>query len=282
MRRWKERIVSILSIATSQSPLPVLFVLIASNDSTSTEAIEEAASACRIALCLTNPYIDRESLISTKGTRVAGTCEWIRNNSIYKSWLRGDAQLLWISGGPGKGKTMLSIFLTEELERVLQNTKDMLLFYFCSSEDGKRNTAVAVLRGLVYQIITKRPDLIKQHVLPYFETPETVKDTLSSLETLWIIFRKLLQDPNLGTTFCVLDGLDECDEGSLRLLVAKVVDFFSSQNLQPTDRALRLVIISREVPGLHRCAHIKLDPDNDERVASDIERFIFVRVEELS
>jgi hypothetical protein len=52
--------------------------------------------------------------------------------------------LLWISGGPGKGKTMLSIFLTEELEK-MENAE--LLFYFCNHQDEKRNIAVAVRDG---------------------------------------------------------------------------------------------------------------------------------------
>jgi hypothetical protein len=177
---------------------------------------------------------------------------------------------------------MLSIFLTEELEKVSQETENAeLLFYFCSHQDGKRNTAVAVLRGLVYQIIAKRPNLTK-HILSYFESREKAQHTLSSLEALWIIFRMLLQDPDLGPIFCVLDGLDECDEDSLGLLVAKLVGFFSSHNLQLADSAFKLVIVSREISGLQGVAQVKLDPDHDERVTSDIERFISVRVEELS
>jgi hypothetical protein len=46
---------------------------------------------------------------------------------------------------------MLSIFLTEELERISQETENAeLLFYFCSHQDEKRNTALTLLRGLVY------------------------------------------------------------------------------------------------------------------------------------
>lgn len=89
-----------------------------------TEAFEQkqAAVACRNAIFLTDPHVDRESVISAKGTRVAGTCEWITHNKSYRTWLNSDGNggtpcLLWISGGPGKGKTMLSVFLTEELER---------------------------------------------------------------------------------------------------------------------------------------------------------------------
>ncbi|RYP59020.1 hypothetical protein DL769_008711 [Monosporascus sp. CRB-8-3] len=177
------------------------------------EAFEKKVTKCQEVLdpCV-DPNVDREKLISTKGMRVAGTCEWIRENEAYKSWLHGDTSLLWISGGPGKGKTMLSIFLTEELEKITQSMEDTgLLFYFCSHQDEKRNTAVAVLRGLVHQIVKKRPKLI-EYVLPYLETPEKAQATLLSLESLWIIFRRLVQDGDLRKIFCVLDGLDECDE----------------------------------------------------------------------
>ena len=44
----------------------------------------------------------------------------------------------------------------------------------------------------------------------------------------------------------------------------------------------KLVIVSREISGLHGVAEVKLDPDHDKRVTGDIERFISVRVEELS
>jgi hypothetical protein len=79
---------------------------------------------------------------------------------------------------------MMSVFLTEELERRTASREDAdLVFFFCSAQNEKRNTAVAVLRGLVRQIIAKRPQLVK-HALPYFETLERMQQTLGSLETL--------------------------------------------------------------------------------------------------
>jgi hypothetical protein len=64
---------------------------------------------------------------------------------------------------------MMSVFLTEELERHTACIDSAeLAFFFCSAEDEKRNTAVAVLRGLVHQIIAKRPQLVK-HALPYLK-----------------------------------------------------------------------------------------------------------------
>jgi hypothetical protein len=120
------------------------------------------------ALFLTDPCVEREKLINKKGQRVAGTCEWIIQHPSYQSWLQNGDQLLWISGGLGKSKTMMSIFLTAELERVASTSiKVQTICYFCSVQDGKLNTAVAILRSLIHQIITQTPDLAK-HAQAYF------------------------------------------------------------------------------------------------------------------
>lgn len=131
-----------------------------------TETSEQAPSKCHEALFLTDSHVDRESVISAKGARVAGTCEWILQDESYRAWLnsddRGDgrkdkARLLWILGGAGKGKTMISVFLTEELQRHaadMNTDMDMdnadLAFFFCSVRNEKRSTAVVVLYSLVY------------------------------------------------------------------------------------------------------------------------------------
>jgi ankyrin repeat protein len=235
----------------------------------------------RNALFLTDPHVDREILKSAKGTGVPGTCEWITQDKSYQSWLRGDTNLLWISGGPGQGKTMLSIFLTEELEGITQKMEDAeLLFYFCRYPDETCNTAVDLLRGLVHQIVVKRPKLAK-HVLPYVDTPAKSEEALSSLEALWVIFRRLVQDFDFGTMFCVLDGLDECDD-TLKALVQKIVYMFSPDNSHSVAVTFKLVIFSRDLDVLHDCPQVKLDLDNNERVASDMKLFISVKVEELS
>ncbi|KAJ6199864.1 hypothetical protein J3E72DRAFT_172055, partial [Bipolaris maydis] len=259
------------------------------------DAEKEKAAACRDALYLTDPDIDRESVINAKGTRVAGTCEWITQNETYRAWLKsdsdrsndadynGDTRLLWISGGPGKGKTMMSVFLTEQLkEHTARMENTDLVFFFCSAEDKRRNTAAGVLRGLVHQIIVKRPLLVK-YALPYFEPPERIQETLLSFETLWIIFSNIITNIEIGTIFCVLDGLDECENSTLRLLLPGLVGLLAHPTPSSTNGVFKLAILSRDLPGLQGCtARVRIDPDNDERVASDIQRFVSARVEELS
>ncbi|KAK0766416.1 hypothetical protein N5P37_000139, partial [Trichoderma harzianum] len=241
---------------------------------------------CREAILLKDPLIYRESLKNDKGERASGTCEWILENEIYRSWLNGDEHCLWICGGPGKGKTMLSIFLTEELERKQHERGDdqdtTLLYFFCANGNENCNNAIAVLRGLAYQLLSKHPD-ISTSVASYFETAKHTENTLISPETLWMVFKTLLRAPKLGTVYCILDGLDECDEKSIRELVKQFRDFYSpSDHTGPIAQNLKLAIVSRKINGLEDFPKIRLDPDNDSLINEDIKRFISTAMQELS
>lgn len=72
----------------------------------------------------------------------------------------------------------------------------------------------------------------------------------------------------------MLDGLNECDEGMLRVLVLKIIYLLPPTATSPSRIAFRLAIVSRDLPGLQGCMRVKLDPDYNEKVVSDIEQFI--------
>jgi hypothetical protein len=81
---------------------------------------------------LTDPRSDLDSIRNAKKDRVPGTCEWILSQDIYSSWRTKEGPpLLWLQGGPGIGKTMMSLFLVEELTQpALQLPRVTLAFYF--------------------------------------------------------------------------------------------------------------------------------------------------------
>jgi hypothetical protein len=195
--------------------------------------------ACLADLFLTDPVDDRAKLVTEKGERVPGTCEWILTHDTYISWLRAPSSLLWLSAGPGRGKTMISVFLTQELEEYVQLQQDALLvYYFCDNRDNKRNSAVAILRGLILQLLRLRPKLF-DHILPAYKVQKS--SLFFSFESLWIILEGMIRGTGLTRMLCVLDGLDECDEPSLDMLVGKVKAFFSG-----SPETLKLLAVSRK------------------------------------
>lgn len=137
-----------------------------------------ASERCRDALFLCDPAVDRANLVTNKGDRVPGTCEWITRNDNYTLWRKGESDRLWISGSPGRGKTMISIYITHELEK--EHTP--VIFFFCDQSAKDRTTATAVLRGLIWQITGRIPELAKhlhQYLDPEVETTRNL-DTLAS------------------------------------------------------------------------------------------------------
>ncbi|KAI6831312.1 hypothetical protein KC340_g7747 [Hortaea werneckii] len=93
----------------------------------------------------------------------------------------------------------------------------------------------------------------------------------------------MLRDSRVGSKYCVLDGLDECDEVSQRWLVAKLVELVSGDGLGSSNTVVKIAIISRpDVSGLAKCTQVRLDPDNDKQVGKDIQSFVSSRVQELA
>ena len=136
---------------------------------------------CRDAFYVTDVASDRSNLKSDKGARVPGTFEWITSNEMYKAWLSADSHTLHITAGPGRGKTMLALFILENIENHLGRVDSReanvsvgrmkgaeVYYFFCTSGDGNRRDSVKVLRSLIYQIIKRHEDLI-QHILDFIQ-----------------------------------------------------------------------------------------------------------------
>lgn len=89
---------------------------------------------CKL-LYLTDPRIDRQSLLEAKHGIVEGTCEWLLQHEKLQRWstVTGAEDTappgLWLSGEPGKGKTMLAIYISQMLEDYCKSQQDRSLLY---------------------------------------------------------------------------------------------------------------------------------------------------------
>ncbi|KAK9423700.1 putative NACHT domain-containing protein [Seiridium unicorne] len=237
------------------------------------------------ALLLTRPEVDRKSLIALNGRRVDGTCEWLVKHPRYREWLTdAGPPLLWISGGPGKGKSMLAIYTTEILQPTVDAEGNVLLYYFCSNRDKNRNSAVTIMRSIIHQWVSVQP-YVAQYVKTSFEGSETTKYTVSGFLPLWRLFVVLLRKTKSSQIVCVLDGLDECEKETLGQLLDAVGDNLSQPKGEGEPR-LKLIVFSRPKPAildtkLGRYLQIKLD-EADLDVAHDVNTYIVAKVAEIS
>ena len=239
---------------------------------------------CLRALFLTNPQDDLAAIRSAKGDRVDGTCEWVLTQHQYSSWLvEGSPQLLWLSGAPGIGKTVISSFLVEELTPIAERSWQMTLaYYFCDDKHQERRTAAAILRGLLLQILRQRPVLFK-HIQTSFEM--SGDSLFTNFHGLWRIFFATIHDPEMGEVCCLVDALDECEKDSRQLFLFEFAKLFRPQQSRRTS--VKFIITSRRendiVESLFVVSpairHLQIDSG---KVNNDLSKFIDVKVDVLS
>ena len=140
---------------------------------------------------------------------------------------------------------MLSIFLVQHLE---STTNDILVLqYICNNKNEKQNSADAILRGLLFQLLRLRPELM-HHILPNFEIQKEPLFSNSSIKTLWRIAEMVFRDFGLGLVCCIFDGLDECDIASLKALLKKIKTPFSIEAGDLSVSRLHLLLVCRDLP----------------------------------
>jgi hypothetical protein len=203
-------------------------------------------------LRLTDPRHDKKRIEDTKGGLLADSYTWVFQNADFQQWRSGhhkQSELLWIKGDPGKGKTMLLCGIINELEDSMAQTS-LLSYFFCQATDSRINNATAVLRGLLYVLVSQQPSLISHVQKKYDYAGKTLFEDANNWVALCEIFMDVLQDPSLNSPYLIIDALDECTEGLIKLLdflvqtssaISRVKWIVSSRNWPHIEERLELV-----------------------------------------
>lgn len=104
---------------------------------------------------------------------------------------------------------MLLCGIINELGKSLPKT-DLLSYFFCQATDARINNATAVLRGLLYLLVDQQPSLILHIRKKYDRAGKALFQDVNAWVALCEIFTNILHDPNLGSTYLIIDALDEC------------------------------------------------------------------------
>lgn len=191
------------------------------------------------------PEYYQEHFKNEEKKRFPETCKWILDNESFKSWCGGSTVagsaseltvpgspsdstasdsasvitlsasapgILWISAIPGAGKSVLASFLVNNVPDFARRTRK--IHFFCDNTDTTRNSAVEVLRSLVYQLYT-----FATHEHASFDSllSETVQRSTqgnaTQLQTLWGLFEAFIAvEEDKTALVVVIDALDECND----------------------------------------------------------------------
>ncbi|CAI6242163.1 unnamed protein product [Periconia digitata] len=186
------------------------------------------------------PYdVDQDAHAKVRHT-YPGTGQWLLANKRFMSWFDRDMssnQLLWMTGIPGAGKTILASLVVEETKKLPDVT---VAFFYCRYEDLQRNTFVAVARGLLSQLLNQDEDL-----LPYLYEKAT-KSGQTSLSTDSLA-KQLLETAikNHRKLYVIIDGIDECEREQRKEIVSTLESFWESLPYTDAD-SLRCLFVSQD------------------------------------
>ncbi|KAF3155491.1 hypothetical protein TWF569_008862 [Orbilia oligospora] len=190
-------------------------------------------------LHITDPRLDKERIESTKGGLFDDSYKWILGNPDFKKWRNDDQyHILWISGDPGKGKTMLLCGIVNELKRDNSAADGFYLsYFFCQGTDARINNATAVLRGLIFSLILQEESLGSHIQQIYDQVGQGAFEGINSWFRLSKVFGAILSDlirEPTNTVYLIIDALDECvsDLEKLLNLILKFVSTSSSPQIK--------------------------------------------------
>jgi len=230
------------------------------------DAGEPSPHQCLRDLRVTDPREDRARIEGDKDRLLRDCYAWILDDDSFQQWRTQDAsRLLWIRGDPGKGKTMMMMGLIGELSQsrspheavpeapvLTDNPTPLLSFFFCQNTVPTLNNAVSVLRGLIYTLAKKRPDLLRYVLEEYTIAGKQLFEGHNAIYAMGGILSDMLNDASLPPTYLLVDALDECDSGRSELLRI-IID----TSLARRSR-VKWLVTSRNIPEIER----HLQPDS--------------------
>jgi hypothetical protein len=223
----------------------------------------------------TDPRDDKKRIEDTKGGLLAASYRWVLDNNTFQQWRQDPhSRLLWVKGDPGKGKTMLLCGIINELHSSLPKNA-LLSYFFCQATDSRINNATAVLRGLLYMLVSQQPSLVSHIRKRHDHAGKALFEDANAWVALTGIFADVLQDPQLRATYLVIDALDECVTDLSKLL------YFITKQSSASSR-VKWILSSRNWPEieeqLERAGHkVRLSLELDAKSEATTAHAVFIQ-----
>ncbi|KAL8965719.1 MAG: hypothetical protein Q9183_003717 [Haloplaca sp. 2 TL-2023] len=153
-----------------------------------------------------DPSVNHSEAMNKQKT---ATCRWFIESEKYSSWKIEPNSSMWIHGGPGRGKTMLSSYIIDDLgSSCRQDLTEAMAYFYFNFNDGAKQSGGAMLRSFVKQLSQQNTVAMQKlegvYKLHHSGESQPTDDAL------------LLLLHDMGTlysaVYIVLDALDESEQ----------------------------------------------------------------------
>jgi hypothetical protein len=237
---------------------------------------------CTQDLYITDPQRDKARIEETKGGLLEESYHWIFQNLDFQHWRNDpESRMLWIKGDPGKGKTMLLCGIINELSKPIAR-KPHMCYFFCQATDSRINSATAVLRGLLFMLVSQQPSLVSHLREMHDKTGKALFEDSNAWVVLCEIFTGILQDSSLDNAYFFVDALDECIKDLEKLLAFTVQKLALSPRVKWILTSRNYTSIEQKIPldnfGIRLSLELK---ENAAQVSRAVNAYIDYRLLEL-
>jgi ankyrin repeat protein len=189
---------------------------------------------------------DYEGYKNFNPQKVEGTCEWFLDDDRFLEWRDSNtSSLLWVSAGPGCGKSVLSRALIDDHRLSTNVTTSTVCHFFFKDGDERRMHGTNALCAILHQLFTQDPagGLIGKALPSHKNYGEKLTQNFSEL---WRILLECVSSSDTGEVVCMLDALDECERNSRGELINTLKDFYCRpHHLSHSSSKLKFLITSR-------------------------------------
>ncbi|KAI4598575.1 hypothetical protein KJ359_002988 [Pestalotiopsis sp. 9143b] len=214
----------------------------------------------------------------TKRASYPATGQWLLANTLFEEWFDPRfptiPPLLWLSGIPGAGKTMLASMVVQKAREL--KPAPTVLYFYCKHDDPERNNFVALGRSLLSQFLSHDNELLPTFYQKFCRSGDAALSSPGMVEELLT-----LAFGNCKSAYIILDGLDECPRDQRKIITQWFRHLIENLSNSEPER-LRCLFVSQD-DGFARkdfagLANVKIRAEDSQQ---DIEKYCQVEAENL-
>ncbi|KAL4778714.1 hypothetical protein BJX76DRAFT_362476 [Aspergillus varians] len=146
--------------------------------------------------------------------REESTGEWFIKEPLFEKWMQSDSkEVLWVTGIPGAGKSILASTIIDHLDAYCKSSPSTsgMAYFYCTYREDKTQEIQQITASLVSQLTSQSRGAawaLTSYYRNRLGAPEMYKRQPVNTDTLCEILQSSCTD--LKQIFLVIDAIDEC------------------------------------------------------------------------